>query len=371
MAAYNNSRIAPGNHGGEGSGRFSGKFQGFLGGFEAVLGGLRGFWGVLGGLGVLEGFEAILGGFNPNFGDVQPRFQAQFQRDPGGIPNFGVPQTQPQLVPPQPQLIKPHSRRFLVGFQILVSLKLNPSWFHFNPSWFHFNPSWTQPNFGEIQPKFQILVSLKPNPSWMQPNSRRILVEFQTLVWFHLNPSWIQPQFHKISTQSQPDLSHFSRTRPDPKLPYFSPGSAAPPEVAVFPKHVVEQDEPNILICSVTKFWPPVLGLAWFRNGARLTQGVLETPFYPDRDFSFRKFSYLPFIPQPGDYYDCKVEHEGLPAPSKTHWEPQIQAPASEATETAICALGLAVGIVGIAAGTVLIIRGMKLGRAPPERGML
>ncbi|XP_039582131.1 HLA class II histocompatibility antigen, DR alpha chain-like, partial [Passer montanus] len=51
--------------------------------------------------------------------------------------------------------------------------------------------------------------------------------------------------------------------------------------------------------------------------------------------------------------------------------EPQIVAPASEATETAVCALGLAVGIVGIAAGTVLIIRGMKLGRARPERGAL
>ncbi|KAM6993450.1 H-2 class II histocompatibility antigen, E-U alpha chain-like [Passerculus sandwichensis] len=95
---------------------------------------------------------------------------------------------------------------------------------------------------------------------------------------------------------------------------------SVPPEVAVFPKHPVEQDEPNVLICSVTKFWPPVLGLAWFRNGARVTEGVQETPFYPDRDFSFRKFSYLTFIPQPGDYYDCKVEHEGLAAPSKTHW---------------------------------------------------
>lgn len=146
---------------------------------------------------------------------------------------------------------------------------------------------------------------------------------------------------------------------------------SVPPDVAVFPKHLVEQDEPNVLICSVTKFWPPVLGLTWFRNGVPVTEGVQETPFYPDRDFTFRKFSYLPFVPQPGDYYDCKVEHEGLPAPTKTHWEPQIQAPPSEAAETAICALGLAVGIAGIAAGTVLIIRGMKLGRARPERGPL
>ncbi|TRZ05630.1 hypothetical protein HGM15179_021478, partial [Zosterops borbonicus] len=143
-----------------------------------------------------------------------------------------------------------------------------------------------------------------------------------------------------------------------------------PPEVAVFPKLPVQQDQPNLLICYVTKFWPPVLGLSWFRNGVQVSQGVFETPFYPDRDYTFRKFSYLPFIPEPGDYYDCKVEHEGLEEEKKTHWEPQIQTPPSEATETAICALGLAVGIVGIAAGTVLIIRGMKIGRAR-ERGTL
>ncbi|XP_015472149.1 HLA class II histocompatibility antigen, DR alpha chain [Parus major] len=146
---------------------------------------------------------------------------------------------------------------------------------------------------------------------------------------------------------------------------------SVPPEVALFPKHAVELGEPNVLICCVSKFWPPVLRLRWLRNGIPEFQGVFETSFYPDRDNTFRKFSYLPFIPQPGDYYDCQVEHEGLAEASVAHWEPQIPAPASEATETAICALGLAVGIVGIAAGTVLIIRGMKLGRARVERGML
>ncbi|KAM4878174.1 HLA class II histocompatibility antigen, DR alpha chain-like, partial [Sylvia borin] len=143
-----------------------------------------------------------------------------------------------------------------------------------------------------------------------------------------------------------------------------------PPEVVVFPKLPLQQEQPNILICYVTKFWPPVLGLRWFRNGLPVTEGVVETPFYPDRDYTFRKFSYLPFIPQPGDYYDCKVEHEGLEEEKAMHWDVQMPSPASEATETAICALGLAVGIVGIAAGTILIIRGMKIARER-ERGTL
>uniref|UniRef100_A0A8C0U4L8 Ig-like domain-containing protein n=1 Tax=Cyanistes caeruleus TaxID=156563 RepID=A0A8C0U4L8_CYACU len=89
-----------------------------------------------------------------------------------------------------------------------------------------------------------------------------------------------------------------------------------PPEVALFPKHAVELGDPNILICCVSKFWPPVLRLRWLRNGIPEFQGVLDMPFYPDRDNTFRKFSYLPFIPQPGDYYDCQVEHEGLAEPN-------------------------------------------------------
>ncbi|XP_041335606.1 RLA class II histocompatibility antigen, DP alpha-1 chain-like, partial [Pyrgilauda ruficollis] len=117
---------------------------------------------------------------------------------------------------------------------------------------------------------------------------------------FQPNPNWTDPIF------ADPTLTPNSRI-----FPRIFPDFPEPPEVAVFPKHPVEQDEPNILICYVTKFWPPVLGLSWLRNGVPVARGVLETPFYPDRDFTFRKFSYLPFIPRPGEYYDCKVEHEG------------------------------------------------------------
>ncbi|XP_039576991.1 RLA class II histocompatibility antigen, DP alpha-1 chain-like, partial [Passer montanus] len=130
-------------------------------------------------------------------------------------------------------------------------------------------------------------------------------------------------QLHDIPPQSQPDQSNFHRTILTPKSRFSAPISALraePPEVAVFPKHAVEPDEPNVLICAARKLWPPALALRWLRNGAPAPRGALETPFYPDRDFTFRKFSYLPFVPRPGDYYDCEVEHEGLAQPSRTHW---------------------------------------------------
>ncbi|XP_027624940.1 HLA class II histocompatibility antigen, DP alpha 1 chain-like [Tupaia chinensis] len=95
-----------------------------------------------------------------------------------------------------------------------------------------------------------------------------------------------------------------------------------PPEVTVFPKEPVELGQPNILICHVDKFFPPVLKLniTWLRNGQPVTEGVAETIFLPSTEFRFHKFHYLPFLPMAEDVYDCKVEHWGLDRPLLEHW---------------------------------------------------
>ncbi|EMP39526.1 Mamu class II histocompatibility antigen, DR alpha chain [Chelonia mydas] len=108
--------------------------------------------------------------------------------------------------------------------------------------------------------------------------------------------------------------------------------------------------------------------MTWLKNGQEVTGGVSETDFYPRQDNSFRKFSYLPFLPSQGDFYDCQVEHWGLPEPFTKHWEVQVPTPVPETTETLVCALGLAVGIIGIIAGTILIIKGMKMNAARNPR---
>ncbi|XP_032630908.2 HLA class II histocompatibility antigen, DR alpha chain-like [Chelonoidis abingdonii] len=144
-----------------------------------------------------------------------------------------------------------------------------------------------------------------------------------------------------------------------------------PPEVTVFPEDPVELGEPNVLICFVDKFSPPAVSVTWLKNGQEVTEGVYETDFYPRQDNSFRKFSYLPFVPSQGDFYDCRVEHGGLPESFMKHWEVQVPTPVPETTETLVCALGLAVGIVCIIAGTILIIKGMKMNAARNPRGPL
>ncbi|XP_066108967.1 HLA class II histocompatibility antigen, DQ alpha 2 chain-like isoform X1 [Saccopteryx bilineata] len=144
----------------------------------------------------------------------------------------------------------------------------------------------------------------------------------------------------------------------------FTPAANKIPEVTVFPKALVILGIPNTLICLVDNIFPPVVNVTWFHNGRSVAEGVAETTFYPKSDHSFLKFSYLTILPSADDFYDCRVAHWGLEEPLLQHWEPETPAPMSELTETVVCALGLAVGLMGIVVGSVLIIRGLHLGGA-------
>ncbi|XP_012415360.1 HLA class II histocompatibility antigen, DP alpha 1 chain isoform X2 [Trichechus manatus latirostris] len=143
------------------------------------------------------------------------------------------------------------------------------------------------------------------------------------------------------------------------------------PEVTVFPKEPVQLGQPNTLICHVDKFFPPVLNVTWLRNGQTVIEGVGESIFLPRTDYNFYKFHYLTFMPSAEDVYDCKVEHWGLEKPLLKHWEAQEPIQIPETTETVVCALGLAVGLMGIIAGTVFIIKALHSSSDPRDRGPL
>lgn len=139
----------------------------------------------------------------------------------------------------------------------------------------------------------------------------------------------------------------------------------------MFPKSPVMLGQPNTLICLVDNIFPPVVNITWLKNRHSVTEGVSETSFLSKNDHSFLKIGYLTFLPSVDDIYDCKVEHWGLDEPLLKHWEPEIPAPLSELTETVVCALGLAVGLVGIVVGTVFIIQGLRSGGASRHQGPL
>ncbi|XP_066471759.1 HLA class II histocompatibility antigen, DR alpha chain-like [Tiliqua scincoides] len=129
------------------------------------------------------------------------------------------------------------------------------------------------------------------------------------------------------------------------------------PSVTMYLKNPVELGDPNVLICFVDQFFPPVLNITWLKNGEVVSQGVQETDFYPKADSTFRKFSYLRFIPKAGDFYACKVDHWGLTESLSKVWYSKEPTPIPETLENVICALGLALGILGIIAGTILCFK--------------
>uniref|UniRef100_A0ABM5FF77 RLA class II histocompatibility antigen, DP alpha-1 chain-like n=1 Tax=Pogona vitticeps TaxID=103695 RepID=A0ABM5FF77_9SAUR len=140
-----------------------------------------------------------------------------------------------------------------------------------------------------------------------------------------------------------------------------------PPSATLYPEDPVELGDPNVLICFVDKFCPPVLNITWLKNGQVVSQGVQETGFYSSVDYTFRKFSYLAFVPHEGDVYACQVDHWGLQGSLTRIWYAKEPTPVAETPENILCGLGLAIGILGIVVGTVFFFKALRMNHHHPR----
>ncbi|XP_066580412.1 H-2 class II histocompatibility antigen, A-Q alpha chain [Amia ocellicauda] len=174
------------------------------------------------------------------------------------------------------------------------------------------------------------------------------LPEFDTQ--WHMVPSYPAQETQEVDTMKYNLKAHA-------KGEGFPMEVIDPPVARLYPEDDVEAGVPNTLICFITDFHPPAIRVSWSRNNEPLTEGVSETQYYSNSDYSFRLFSYLSFTPQPGDVYSCTVEHIGLQEPLTRLWEPELQMD-SEARETAVCAVGLTLGLLGVVSGTIFLIKG-------------
>ncbi|XP_015263275.1 PREDICTED: HLA class II histocompatibility antigen, DR alpha chain-like [Gekko japonicus] len=146
-----------------------------------------------------------------------------------------------------------------------------------------------------------------------------------------------------------------------------TPVENVPPKVTLYPEKPAELGEPNVLICLADAFLPPVINLTWVKNGQEV-KDTEETDFYPNTDHSFRKFSYLTFVPNAEDVYYCRVEHWGLAQPLTKEWNLDMVESLPETVANVVCGLGLAVGIVGIIVGTVILIKNRQNSEANSRR---
>uniref|UniRef100_A0A3Q0RWI8 Ig-like domain-containing protein n=1 Tax=Amphilophus citrinellus TaxID=61819 RepID=A0A3Q0RWI8_AMPCI len=133
-----------------------------------------------------------------------------------------------------------------------------------------------------------------------------------------------------------------------------------PPESILYAADEVELGVENSLICFVNYFYPPSIKVSWTKNGHPVSEGVSLSRYFPNKDQTFHQFSTLTFTPSEGDIYSCTVEHSALETPKTRIWETEIMRSHQSLGSDVFCAVGLTLGLLGVATGTFLIVKGLE-----------
>ncbi|KAM3864376.1 H-2 class II histocompatibility antigen, A-R alpha chain-like [Diretmus argenteus] len=144
-------------------------------------------------------------------------------------------------------------------------------------------------------------------------------------------------------------VEHFSLT--EPVLQVWDV-----PQSMIYPRDDVMEEVANTLICFVNHIFPSSIKVKWTKNDIEVTAEEAFIKYLPNPDRTFHVFSTLRFIPREGDIYACTVEHEALEEPQTRFWEFAI----SETSRgpAVFCGLGLSLGLLGVAAGVFLFVKG-------------
>nr|XP_046270895.1 H-2 class II histocompatibility antigen, A-D alpha chain-like isoform X2 [Scatophagus argus] len=128
------------------------------------------------------------------------------------------------------------------------------------------------------------------------------------------------------------------------------------PEIMVYPRDEVINEEENTLICFINHFFPPTINITWTKNDIEV---AVEDPFIkclPNSDGTFYVLSTLNFVPNKGDIYGCTVKHESLEIPRTKFWE--VDTDEVNVSPAVFCGLGLSLGLLGVVAGIFFFVKG-------------
>lgn len=107
----------------------------------------------------------------------------------------------------------------------------------------------------------------------------------------------------------------------------------------------------------MTGFYPPSLSISWTKNNVNVTEGMSLSQYHPRTDGTFNIFSTLKFTPAEGDIYSCTVNHRALQGQPQTKiWDVEVALPG--VGPAVFCGMGLTLGLLGVAAGTLFLIKG-------------
>uniref|UniRef100_A0A2K5R401 Ig-like domain-containing protein n=1 Tax=Cebus imitator TaxID=2715852 RepID=A0A2K5R401_CEBIM len=97
------------------------------------------------------------------------------------------------------------------------------------------------------------------------------------------------------------------------------------PTATISPSRREALNHHNLLVCSVTDFYPGQIKVRWFRNDQEQTAGIVSTPLIRNGDWTFQILVMLEMTPQHGDVYICHVEHPSLQSPITVEWRAQSE----------------------------------------------
>nr|KAF6462181.1 hypothetical protein HJG59_011242 [Molossus molossus] len=94
----------------------------------------------------------------------------------------------------------------------------------------------------------------------------------------------------------------------------------AEPTVTVYPARTQRLQHHNLLVCSVSGFYPGSIEVRWLRDGREEEAGVVSTGLIRNGDWTFQTLVMLETVPQGGEVYTCHVQHPSLPSPVTVEW---------------------------------------------------
>ncbi|XP_028642349.1 rano class II histocompatibility antigen, B-1 beta chain-like [Grammomys surdaster] len=140
------------------------------------------------------------------------------------------------------------------------------------------------------------------------------------------------------------------------------------PNVAISLSRTEALNHHNLLVCSVTDFYPAQIKVRWFRNGQEETVGVVSTQLIRNGDWTFQILVMLEMTPQRGEVYTCHVEHPSLQSPITVEWRAQSESAQSKMLSGIG---GCMLGVIFLGLGLFVYHRNQKGPQGPPPAGLL
>uniref|UniRef100_A0A2K5L2L9 Ig-like domain-containing protein n=1 Tax=Cercocebus atys TaxID=9531 RepID=A0A2K5L2L9_CERAT len=163
---------------------------------------------------------------------------------------------------------------------------------------------------------------------------------------------------------SQKDFLEQARTAVDNYCRYnygvgesFTVQRRVQPKVTVYPAKTQPLQHHNLLVCSVSGFYPGSIEVRWFRNGQEEKAGVVSTGLIQNGDWTFQTLVMLETVPRSGEVYTCQVEHPSVTSPLTVEWRARSESAQSKMLSGVG---GFVLGLLFLGAGLFIYFRNQK-----------